>query len=301
MLGSDETEEGFRLTDLRTDARRHPLVSCWLRLARAEELIEELRRGIEKVKGGNYIKFDISGFAVNVTERRPIPVHQWGVLVGEIVHDLRSSLDHMTWAVSVAYGSPPREPLDASWRAVEFPIFTGKAVFYETDGRGRPTPRSGLRDLYHVDPNIVARFDQLQPFHHTRPERHPLAILHGISIHDKHRAPPLVAIAGRRQLITAEAPEHGLRGTSRARRVPLPIDGMATIASLRTLKGTLGRPLAEGDTVKIYGEFLFDFEFGFASGPPAFGGELIATLRRLHSATQRAIRYLGEGHLYESP
>src|ERR1700687_47569 len=41
---------------------------------------------------------------------------RWGCIVGEVVHNLRSALDHLAWQLVLANGGTPN-------RATEFPIF----------------------------------------------------------------------------------------------------------------------------------------------------------------------------------
>ena len=278
-----------------------PLAGCWAKLARADELIAALETEVAEVRRGRYLRFSIGGedgLALRVHVKRQPPFDRWGVLVGEIVHDLRSALDHLTWALTIAHSGPPPKRPAGWWRSVEFPIFTDRALFFEMDRRGRPTPRSGLIDLRGINPALLSRFEALQPFEHgARAERQPLAILHAISVRDKHQALPLVAIAGRAGTITAQS--GSLVGRSRAVRVAAPIQDGAVIARLRNLQGYgEARDFKIGETVMINFKARIDFEFGFAAGPPGFAGELIATTRRIHRATSRVLRYFSDPDFY---
>lgn len=257
------------------------LDGCWAKLARADELTDALAGEIKTDREGGYLRFSLTsedGIGIRVHVHRQPPFHRW-VLVGEIVHDLRSALDHLTWALTVAHSGPPPRPLDGWWRGVEFPIFTDAALFHKQDTRGRPGHGSGLADLRGVDPVLLPVFESLQPFQRgARAERHPLAMLHALSIRDKHQTLPLVAIAGRAGTITAHSGNY--RGRARSVRVAAPIPDSAVIARLRTLSGASAEDQFPkvGDRVTIRFEVGVDFEFGFAAGVPAFGGELITTL-----------------------
>jgi hypothetical protein len=279
------------------------LDGCWAKLSGAEELTDALGSEIERVRRGSYLRFSIGGedgICIRVHVHKQPPLQRWSVQVGEIVHDLRSALDHLSWALTIAHSGPPPRPPTGWWRTVEFPIFTDRDRFHQRNRRGRPTPRSGLADIQGVDPVLHSRFEGLQPFHHgTRAERQPLAVLHALSIRDKHQTLPLVAIASHPGAIAAKS--GSLRGRSRALRVPAPIQDGAVIARLRTLSGFEATAPSVGDRVEIKFEAKLDFDVGFASGPPAFGGQLVSTLRRLHRAVAQALRYLGDPALFAPP
>lgn len=262
-----------------------------MKLDRAEELIGDLTTEVAQVRADNYLTFKIvhnGGIGIRVQVQKQPPFDRWGVLIGETVHDLRSTLDHLTWALTIAHSGPPHGRLTRWWREVEFPIFTDHDAFR----------RTGLRDLQGVDPALIPTFEGLQPFHRAQPDRHPLAILHALSILDKHQTLPLVAIASRHGVIRTQ---HGpFTGRSRIRRVPAPIEDGALIASLTKTSGRATEDEAPkvGDVLRVTYGIQIDYEYGFATGPPAFGGELIPTLVRLHRATARVLRKLGDPRLF---
>jgi hypothetical protein len=109
----------------------------------------------------------------------PIPVIEWGVRLGEIVHGVRSALDHLAWQLALAYrpnASPPTR--------TEFPIF--KDV--ERYDREAPSKLAGI----HPDARRAIR--ELQPFaNYEKPDRHPLWYLHDLNNVDKHRVVNVVA------------------------------------------------------------------------------------------------------------
>lgn len=267
------------------------LSGCWEKLSRADELTDALERELDRVLSKDHVRFGLGGedaIELVVEVRRQPPWDRWGVLIGEVVHDLRSALDHAAWTLTVAHRDPPPDPPTGWWRRVEFPIFTDPDLF-RTDGI--------KVDLYGVDPSVIAAaFEWLQPFRRAprRPERHPLAILHALSIRDKHRALPLAAIVGRGGTITAVG--GGFRGRSRARRILAPIPDRAVVARLSRVTGTAAP--AVGDVVTIAFNVHVDVAFAFAPGPPAFGGEIIPTLRALRRATARALHRLEAPRLF---
>jgi hypothetical protein len=60
---------------------------------------------------------------------REPPVEEWGVIIGDVVHNLRSALDHLVWQLTLANGNIPpavipRGKAGKKWRDIRFPIYT---------------------------------------------------------------------------------------------------------------------------------------------------------------------------------
>jgi len=104
-----------------------------------------------------------------VAEVRPVPP-RWGVLIGEIAHDLRSSLDYLAWGAA-------RRP----WRRTQFPIFTARKSW---DDKVGPMIKS-------IPDPFVTVIEEAQPYRNLDtgrdPRLHHLAILSQLSNRDKHR------------------------------------------------------------------------------------------------------------------
>lgn len=127
---------------------------------------------------GIQVNFNKGILTVSVhVQRTPDPV--WGVRVGEIVHNLRSALDHAIWELVLLHtGSPP-----AKGTKNQFPIFDTKAGF---DARGVPQFLRG------VHPKAIDLIRSEQPFPAQdggtgEDIKSPLWHLHELSNHDKHR------------------------------------------------------------------------------------------------------------------
>lgn len=104
----------------------------------------------------------------------PPPVVEWGLLIGDCVHNMRSALDHLAW--ELAGPEPPRK--------TEFPIF------HEVDEFERTTKGGGLWKIEAIkDPHARALIKSVQPCYSDRPRRelHPLASLRDFANIDKHR------------------------------------------------------------------------------------------------------------------
>jgi hypothetical protein len=95
-------------------------------------------------------------------------------IIGDAVHNLRASLDHLVWHVVKTTGGTPR----VGPRGTSFPIL---------DQPGRPF--SG------ISKELWGLLDEVQPYKRPKPPNHELAVLHKLDIIDKHRE-LLVAVIG---------------------------------------------------------------------------------------------------------
>jgi len=102
---------------------------------------------------------------------RNMPLLLWGVRIGTIVHQLRSSLDHLVYQLARINGcSTPKK--------TEFPIYHAAQKF-EADGR---------RKIQLLAPAAQTIIEALQPYHRGNLfESDPLYQLHQLDLIDKHR------------------------------------------------------------------------------------------------------------------
>ena len=98
-----------------------------------------------------------------------VPV-EFSVRIGEIVHNLRSALDHLVWQLVIANGETPD-------RGNEYPIFREEHR-YEIDCR---------RKLRGVGPHPKSMIRSYQPYQGHGGIGSQLWLLHIMSNHDKHR------------------------------------------------------------------------------------------------------------------
>jgi hypothetical protein len=114
------------------------------------------------------------------------PLDEWGLLVGECIHNLRSALDNLVFALARLRHDPPRNP-----GAIAFPIYQDRSQF----------KKHGLSKLDQMSDSAAALIEQLQPFQRNRPEvegtpeTDALVRLQWLNNHDKHRVPSVVLIA----------------------------------------------------------------------------------------------------------
>jgi hypothetical protein len=122
---------------------------------------------------------------VNEFSEQP-PVDEWGLLVGECVHNLRSALDNLAYSLARLKCDPPTRP-----GTIAFPIYRDKAQF----------EKKGRRNLDQLPDSAADLIEKIQPFQRDgspaagTPQDDPLALLQSINNADKHRIPSVVLIA----------------------------------------------------------------------------------------------------------
>jgi hypothetical protein len=100
-----------------------------------------------------------------IREKPPV---QWSPLIGECLYNLRSSLDHIAWALAGGQGDK-----------TAFPVFTDRSNY------ARITPGQHLR---YVRKDAHAFIESLQPYHHLQGAKNSmLYLLDRLTNDDKHR------------------------------------------------------------------------------------------------------------------
>jgi len=117
----------------------------------------------------------------------PGPPPRIGVLCGDVVHNVRSALDHLVNALVVANGGAPKEGAGGT----QFPIRVGGGISLAHEP-GPGASASALRILEDVQPHDVAD---------------PLAVLNRLSNVDKHRTLNVLVVDFQDVEVT-DLPEH---------------------------------------------------------------------------------------------
>jgi hypothetical protein len=156
------------------------------KFSRADEHIDALHEGVQGWCAAN----TNSG----VTEDDPVtgdrvlrlklkarpPVLDWGVLIGDALHNMRSGLDQLAWVLG---GNPPRNP-----KTSEFPIYIDAEKFKAKGLKAiRGVPAPARKVMVGVQPCERRKTAKSR-------ERDPLWVLHELSNEDKHRLLHLGAI-----------------------------------------------------------------------------------------------------------
>lgn len=164
-----------------------------LKLARASKQGEDLSASIAFWGSENPITADCKlrnerlGFQLILREfGNPPPLEEWGLIFGECVHNLRSALDNLTFALARVRQDPPQRP-----NRIAFPIHEDKTKF-QNNGRSY---------IDQLPPTAADLIEKLQPFQRDgseevgTPDRDPLVLLQELNNADKHRVPALVLVA----------------------------------------------------------------------------------------------------------
>jgi hypothetical protein len=279
----------------------HPLDGCWRKVERANIHLEFFRERVEAlIKQHDLYGIDTkddpqTGQVIIYGEAFVEPLsEEWGTIIGDVVHNLRSTLDHLVWQLTLANGHMPpaviprkRSDLDYRWRQIGFPIYSFDPRKRYPSGRRiswRWQPPDGL---WGVRPALRTEFQRLQPFYRRKkPDRHPLAVLDELWNIDKHRhlhLPPfLVWLYGVRSVKPLSfAPEITLRLVKAYG--PRPFKGRAEIGRVEQV-GPHRSPI-----LKMYVETDIAYSVAFEKGPPAHGAGVIQTLEGLRDTVVKIL------------
>lgn len=146
------------------------------KLDRAGELITLIHNELAAYHASDPFSFrteqhdDPPRMEVWVESVEPPPL-RLGVLMGEFIHNLRSTLDHLVWQLALTATDHPSERL-------QFPIYTEEPNDW----------RSIRGDRLKAVPDAAAdAIRRLQPWHSPTPENTALAVVQALSNEDKHR------------------------------------------------------------------------------------------------------------------
>jgi hypothetical protein len=104
-----------------------------------------------------------------VTTVPAIPI-EFGLLIGDAIHNYRSALDHLMWALCwKCLGTEP-------WQRTQFPIATTEAAW-----------QSWSKAWSQLSPELVAQVDWFQPYYRPNPDNMILSWLARLDNEDKHR------------------------------------------------------------------------------------------------------------------
>ncbi len=141
------------------------------------ELEQELRSYYSDEKT---VQMHAAGGGISIGSFGPVPA-RFGLIAGDMLQCMRSSLDYLVWELVLANGKEPTQQ-------TSFPIsLTVKDYKKEVDNRKR---------LVGVHPDACALVDAMQPFHlpETEREASPLALLDKLTNINKHRRVLLTAL-----------------------------------------------------------------------------------------------------------
>ena len=163
------------------DDPKHPFAGIAEKLKRADENIAYLHGEIGRFFDGckypviPYIDGQEWEDAINYHASLAIPI-AFSVLCGEIIHHMRSCLDHIAWHFSSAQY---RREHDSR---IEFPIYRDKPLTKDQIARYNGKVEGITK------PRVRELIEELQPYHRGSDAiNHPLCIIHDMDRFDKHR------------------------------------------------------------------------------------------------------------------
>ncbi|MGK0722884.1 hypothetical protein [Leucobacter sp. W1478] len=116
---------------------------------------------------------DQLGIDIMARVPRGIPSHNWALILGDAIHNLRSAFDAVAWGMAHFYEIEPSRP-----KRVTFPICSTEKQW-----------RDALSDwVSEIRPDLIERLRLMQPFTYAPAgAKTVLEILHELDIQDKHR------------------------------------------------------------------------------------------------------------------
>lgn len=168
----------------------------------------------------------------------------WSLVVGELLYNLRSALDHVVYDLGTGVSMS------------EFPIFNEKRLFFEPKRNGKtPTNRSGLYKIRGITNKRARRLiEEMQPYH-VRQGTALLWVLHELNNIDKHRT---LHLCRRQHRLANIVFSPGLQASGAELHVPWVLEDRAEIASW------VGAPVPENE-VKPYFTLHIAFDEGEVS------------------------------------
>jgi hypothetical protein len=171
----------------------HPLGSACLKIRRANIHINALKRSIRPFKPNTALstKPIFGGKAELITlDVDPGIREQWGLIIGDIVSNLRAALDHTAWALAMTHCERTGTSLTGEQaRNVRFPLVDES----EYRRKQQREPR-----CEHILPAAIPTIKRFQPYNQREwPDLRLLAILNDLVNRDKHRVVSITRAAFR--------------------------------------------------------------------------------------------------------
>jgi hypothetical protein len=147
------------------------LEEAWLKLAHGRKHLDALDAEFWRFHADNSYTVviehdsDQSKYLARFKVLKPMPQHNWGLILGDAVHNARSALDYIAWRLA---GSDPTDT------KTQFPICADPTKFYSNRVR-------------RMHPEVQTLIRDLQPYQRPDPYHHPLWLLQELDARDKHK------------------------------------------------------------------------------------------------------------------
>jgi hypothetical protein len=199
------------------------------------------------------------GYQARLDRQLEVPL-DWSLMVGDIIHNARSALDNLAYALAIKNSGPLS---DDDARDVQFVLYEKRP----DDFFSRSLFRLGLL-------SDVARteIEKLQPYHRPDPAyRHPLAVLADLSNIDKHRH--LILAVDTAQSASVSLEGSGIEPGTRIGGYSGPLEDRTVIARWKLA----GFP----PNAKVNMSAEISILITFPQGRPAWGGSIVGFLDAL--------------------
>lgn len=185
--------------------------SSVVKAGRARELLEQLKAAREEVVRANFMNvvFHRDGRDVVALLHyfAPMPT-QLSCIVGDVVHNLRTALDHLACAAVEQGGGTVT-------RRTQFPVNETQDAFHKAVFRGE--------QLKGAPSAFIAFVESLQPYHSAVPSENLLHVIHRLDIRDKHRQLLVAAVLPARVQLDVHGPPGCITTLKFPTELPFPL------------------------------------------------------------------------------
>ena len=208
------------------------------------------------------------------------PPPMLGIIVGEVVHNLRSALDHLACVVPLISGAkrPPKP---------QFPVFDLRDPDPANRRRSAFT-RDYKARIGNVTPRVYNIIESVQPYHPANSGWHPLGLLEALWNWDKHNAIHVIAANFGATNVPEGIPEDTIAPNG-------PIHDCQVLAH-----APLGGFTIVNDNPEPLPNINFSIEPAFGDRGPAKGLALFTTLYTIYQYVDREVLGPLERVIYET-
>ena len=222
------------------------IAHCWLKLLRAEEHLDAFLTQLDAVVRAQPVELGVrrdgGHFDLVVSQLPDIPP-ACGVVLGDAIHNYRSALDHLAWALVARFGAKVSATAQSR---IQFPMANSARAY-----------RDGLADRLPGVPAIPhgAIIRRYQPYRRTDQAR-AIRLLRDLSNRDKHRILIPTFVAPGAAALTATPINGEIVGT-----VPL-VSPLSRLNLNAPLSRIYVAPLVEPMGLRVEGDFASYATFG---------------------------------------
>jgi hypothetical protein len=233
-----------------------------LKIGRARTHLEELETEVKKYFQTTPFQAETSedpetGDLVTRLKIISQPPVEWGVIIGDIIHNLRSALDLLVSALLLANGKTPN-------KSCGFPVYSGKDEFM----------KDGVKRVKGLSAEALELIMTIKPY---KEENLRLWQLHQLNILDKHQLIIPVASAYKNVVLDFAAGLRQLGGFEEIPPMPLALEPVGKpfplVAGAELFR--INKAARDGSDMKPQ----FTFELVFGEGEIIEGEKLLPTLR----------------------